>query len=63
MMLKNNVVLGEPTAWPHSSPDLSLPNFFVLSYMTNRVHVEHPRDIRELRDKLAAAFEQITPQV
>jgi hypothetical protein len=50
-------------AWPPSSPDLSQPDFFVCSYINNRVYATHPRDIRDLRDKIASEFEQITPQM
>lgn len=54
---------GGPTAWPPSSPDLSPPDFSLWGYIKNHVHIQRPRDIPDLRNKIAVAIEQITSQM
>ncbi|KAJ4431753.1 hypothetical protein ANN_20358 [Periplaneta americana] len=48
-------------AWPPNSPDLTPPDFFVWGFVKDIVYSQKPRNIDDLRVKIAQAFQQITP--
>jgi hypothetical protein len=60
--MKIGVVMGTHClASQFTRPESS--RLFCWGYIKNRTYAQHPRDIRDLMDKIVAAFEQITPQM
>jgi hypothetical protein len=40
--------------WPPRSPDLTAPDFFLWCYLKERVYVNKPRTIQELKENIRA---------
>jgi hypothetical protein len=51
-----------PIPWPPNSPDLSPPDFFVWGYVKLTVYAQRLQNLADIRRKIAAAFQQITPE-
>ncbi len=45
--------------WPSCNPDLSPLDFFLWGYLKNCVYMTAPRNLEELKDKIAWEFENI----
>lgn len=54
---------GGPVPWPPRSPDLSPEDFFLWGYLKQRVYVEPPQTVEELKAKILAACALITPDM
>jgi hypothetical protein len=52
-----------PIPCPSNSPDLSPPDFFVWGYVKSTVYAKRPQNLADLRREIAAAFQQITPEM
>jgi hypothetical protein len=48
---------------PMDSPDLTPPDFFVWGYVKSVVYAQRPQNEADLRQKITAAFAQITPEM
>jgi len=49
--------------WPSHSPDISVPDFFLFSYLKNRVYQHDPQNLEELRNAISEEIETITPAI
>ena len=52
-----------PIPWPPNSPDLTPPDFFVWGYVKSTVYTRRPQNLADQRREIAAAFQQITPEM
>ena len=48
--------------WPSRSPDLNPLDFFLWGYMKDRVYAEPVLDLEDLKTRIKAALQDITPQ-
>lgn len=46
--------------WPPRSPDLSAADFFLWGYLKDRVYINNPQTLRELKDNIQAEIAKIT---
>nr|CAI5865735.1 unnamed protein product [Callosobruchus analis] len=49
--------------WPPRSPDLTAPDFFLWSYLKEKVYVNKPQTIRQLKDNIRNEIHAITPEI
>ncbi|KAJ4446658.1 hypothetical protein ANN_13355 [Periplaneta americana] len=54
---------GGPIAWPPRSPDLTPLEFFLWSYVKDKVYATPVRDLRDLRERIIEAIESIPEDV
>jgi hypothetical protein len=52
-----------PIPWLANSLDLKPPDFFVWGYVKSLVYRQRPQNEADLRQKITAAFAQITPEM
>lgn len=50
---------GGPIQWPPRSPDLTIMDFFMWSWIKNRVYAERIIDIDHLRNRILMAFDYL----
>ncbi|KOC71363.1 hypothetical protein WH47_05245, partial [Habropoda laboriosa] len=48
--------------WPPRSPDLTTPDFLLWSYLKERVCVNKPRTIQELKENIRAEIRRLGPK-
>ena len=49
--------------WPLRSPDLTVPDFFLLGYLKSKVCASKPKTIDELECNIRAEIAAITPEM
>jgi hypothetical protein len=49
--------------WPSLSPDLTPLDFFLWGYLKSKVYFNRPNNLDELRQRIRAEVEHITPEV
>ena len=55
---------GSPNMpWPPRSPDLTPCDFFMWGFIKSRVYVTRPTDILDLKQRIRAAFQEITAEM
>lgn len=54
---------GGPKNWPARSPDLTSPDFFLWGYIKNIVYATPPTTPQNMKDRITAAFQSVTPQM
>jgi hypothetical protein len=52
-----------PIPWTANSPDLTPSDFFVWGYVKSLVYGQRPQNEADLRQKITAAFAQMTPEM
>jgi hypothetical protein len=48
--------------WPPRSPDLTAPDFFLWGYLKERVYVNKPRTIQELKENIRTETRRLRPE-
>ena len=48
--------------WPPRSPDLTVPAFFLWSYLKSKVYASKPKTVDELKYNIRAEIAAITPE-
>lgn len=48
--------------WPPRSPDLTAPDFFLWGYLKNRVYINKPKTIQDLKDNIKAEIQTLRPE-
>lgn len=54
---------GGPMRWPARSPDLTPCDFFLWGFIKSKVYGTRPRDITELKERITAAFDEVTVEM
>ena len=49
--------------WPARSPDLSPLDFFLWGYLKDRIYVNRPSNLNDLKDRIRLEIQGITPQM
>ena len=49
--------------WPLCSPDLTVPDFFLYGYLKERVYVNNPRTIQELKNDIRHEIRELEPVI
>lgn len=49
--------------WPSRSPDLTVPDFFLWGYLKERVYVNKPATIEQLKDNIRAEIRELQPAI
>ncbi|KOC59803.1 hypothetical protein WH47_10771 [Habropoda laboriosa] len=47
--------------WPSRSPDLTAPDFFLWGYLKDKVYVNKPRTIEQLKENIRAEIRELMP--
>ena len=48
--------------WPSRSPDLTAPDYFLWGYLKERVYVNKPQTIQQLKDNIRAEIRALQPE-
>ena len=54
---------GGPVAWPPRSPDLTLPDYFLLGFVKECVMAVAPTTSDDMKERIRRACTEITPQM
>lgn len=54
---------GGPISWPKHTPDLSVHNYFIWSYVKSLIEQRRDDKEHEMRKAILAAFHSITPEM
>ena len=49
--------------WPPRSPDLTPPDYFLWGYLKERVYINKPQTIQQLKDKISAEIRGLQPEL
>ena len=49
--------------WPAISPDLTVPDFFLLDFLKLRVYVNKPQTLEALKENIRQECENLSPEV
>lgn len=52
-----------PIEWPPRSPDLTPLDFFLWGYLKNRVYINRPNNLEELKQRIRDEIRSISPQI
>ncbi|KAK3849790.1 hypothetical protein Pcinc_043469 [Petrolisthes cinctipes] len=48
--------------WPSRSPDLTSPDFFLWGYLTERVYVNKPKTLEQLKENINREIREVAPE-
>lgn len=54
---------GGDILWPPRSPDYNPLDFFLWGYVKNKVYQTQPADMNDIRNRIALAFDSVTPEM
>ena len=49
-------------SWPPRSPDLSAPDYFLWGYLKQKVYVDNPQTIRQLKENIRTKIRLLQPE-
>ncbi len=50
-------------SWPSRSPDLTPPDYFLWGYLKERVYINKPHTIQQLKDNICAEIRGLQPEL
>ena len=50
-------------SWPSRSPDLTPPDYFLWGYIKERVYINNPHTIQQLKDDICAEIWELPPEL